>query len=406
MFFLMAKTKNIIVLTYWSFPDALIQSYTLPYVKIMSDVLKREHKIYLVTLEKKPLSNEQKETIRKELMPHNIHPVFLKYTPFGGKAIALWGWYMFKLWMMILSKSISHIHCWCTPPGVIGYYLSKLTGRKLVLDSFEPHAEPMLESETWDKTGKAFRILFKHEKKQLMRAKEVIFCVDKMKDYCKEKYGYSPSKYHVKPACVNMNHFSFDLRKDQELIKELNLENKIIGVYAGKFGGNYFQQEVFRLIKAGEDYWGDQFRFLILSSHTKEEINGFAEMENVSNSTIIHRFLPHDEVPKYIGLADFGITPFIPVPSKRYGTPIKTGEYWSMGLPVVITPNISDDSEIINKNKIGVIWNEFDKKGCSECIESLDQLLKESNINQKILSIAQKHRNFNLVEPIYKDIYC
>ena len=31
--------KNIVVLTYWSFNDALIQTYTIPYIKIIKNYL-------------------------------------------------------------------------------------------------------------------------------------------------------------------------------------------------------------------------------------------------------------------------------------------------------------------------------------------------------------------------------
>ena len=45
-------------------------------------------------------------------------------------------------------------------------------------------------------------------------------------------------------------------------------------------------------------------------------------------------------------------TPVKPVPTKRYCTPVKDGEYWALGLPVIITEGISDDSGIIRENGI------------------------------------------------------
>ena len=48
--------KNLLIITYWSYKDALIQAYTLPYVKLIRKNLEDHQKIYLVTLEQE--SNE------------------------------------------------------------------------------------------------------------------------------------------------------------------------------------------------------------------------------------------------------------------------------------------------------------------------------------------------------------
>ena len=51
----MKKTKNILVITYWSYKDALIQAYTLPYLHLFNDILAPNRYIYLVPLEQMQL---------------------------------------------------------------------------------------------------------------------------------------------------------------------------------------------------------------------------------------------------------------------------------------------------------------------------------------------------------------
>ena len=399
--------KNIIVVTYWSYKDALVQTYTLPYVKVISNKLKASQKIYLITIDDKKfrLSKDEYKSEKELLLEHNIHLINFNYSNFGLLMILNFFYIFSYLFFLIILKNISHIHTWCTPAGSIGYILSVLTGRKLILDSYEPQAEPMVESNTWKKSSLKFKLLFWLEKKQLQRASIVITCVASMKDYVKEKFNFNLTKSYSKPACIDFNLFDISKSNNRDLIKKHHLEDKVIGIYAGKFGGNYLKEEVFEFLKVAEDFWGaDKFRFILLTSHSKSFVQGEMEKFNLKKETIIQLFVSHKEVPNYMGLAHFGITPFVPVPSKRYGTPIKNGEYWAMGLPVIITKNISDDSEIIEKEDIGYVLKELNNVEYTKACQKINELI-ENDSSLKIRDIAIQYRNFKIADKIYKDIY-
>ena len=78
-----------------------------------------------------------------------------------------------------------------------------------------------------------------------------------------------------------------------------------------------------------------------------------------------------------------------------------------MGLPVVITPDISDDSDIIKENKIGAIIDPLDEGSYLIALKEIEQILKEDDFNRRnrIRSIAVKYRNFDIAEKVYKDIF-
>jgi glycosyltransferase involved in cell wall biosynthesis len=105
--------------------------------------------------------------------------------------------------------------------------------------------------------------------------------------------------------------------------------------------------------------------------------------------------------------ADFGLTPVKPVKTKRYCTPIKDGEYWAMGLPVVITKDISDDSEIIKANDIGYVLHELSTAEYLLALNKINELLQgdKLNLQLKIRAVAKKYRNFDLAHSIYSTIY-
>ena len=73
---------NILIPTYWSYKDPLIQTYTLPYVRIISKYIGKEDKIYLQTLEKKglKLSEEELKNEKEKLAEDKIYLVSLKYS--------------------------------------------------------------------------------------------------------------------------------------------------------------------------------------------------------------------------------------------------------------------------------------------------------------------------------------
>ncbi len=401
--------KNLLVITYWSYKDALIQTYTLPYVRIIRKKLPEKSKIYLFTIEQDffKMTDEEWQNEKQKLLNENVHLLRFKYSKFGIKMMFKFLGIFASLFFLIITKNISKIHAWCTPGGAIGYILSALTFKPLIIDSYEPHAEAMVENGEWTKQSKAFKILFWFEKKMSRRAKTVIALTEGMRRYAKEKYNTEFDNYYVKPSLVDLQKFSFDNIENKLLKKELGLENKIVGLYAGKFGGIYLDKEVFGLIKTAYDFWGEKFKMLLLTNLQKEKVDKFAKDIDIPINVFEIKFVNYNEIENYFIVADFAINPVKPVPSKRYCTSIKDGEYWAMGLPVIITKNISDDSDIIEKENIGYVLKELNQNEYKKAIKKINELLKTDKLTlqNKIRNIAVRYRSFDIAEKIYTDIY-
>lgn len=390
---------KILFITQWQFEDALIQTYTLPYIQIVQKITGSP--CYLVCVNKNinKISVNKKGTIIVISLPTS-----------GSNPFWEWGMNILSLSGIIRKKKITHLHPWCTPAASVGVILRFLNKNlKLTIDSFEPHAEAMVENGTWSKSGLKYKVLSYFEKREAITADNLIFAAPGMQDYISRKYNVTIKNYLVKPACVNLDGFSDKAIKDSILIDQLNLKEKIVCVYAGKFGGIYLEKESFRFIKKCEDYWGkERFRFLLLSnvedSYVKENIS----KEGISEGTITKLFVPHNQIAKYMGLADFAICPVKPVPSKLYCSPIKDGEYWALGLPVVITKGISNDSEIIAQNNAGAILEAFDDAGYLKAIKQIDSIISgrsREEVYAKIRPLAEKYRSFNIAEKVYGSIY-
>ncbi len=401
---------NILVTTFWSFKDALIQTYTLPYLKIMRKHLPVGSRIYLLTIEqpKFEIPTHEIAQIDADLAQYNIVAIRFPYFNYGIKSLLNWGRILIQLLFLIISKNITIIHSFCTPAGLSGYILAVLTRRTFIIDSYEPHAEASVENGDWQRDSFRFKLLFTMEKLMSKRANYIISATEGMRKYAQEKYQATFKHFFVKPACVDLQQFSPSHRKKKEIVAQLGFEGKIVAVYAGKFGGIYLEKETFDFFKVAYNFWGDKFRILILTNHSREQIENFANNSNVPIDIIQQKFVKHSEIADYMGVADFGITPVKPIPTKRYCTPIKDGEYWALGLPIVITKNISDDSEIVAANDIGAVINEFTPQEYLRCVKVIDNLLtthKPEELYAKVRGVAEKYRSYEIAEQVYASVY-
>ncbi len=397
------------VITYWDFNEAHIQANVLPNLKILSNVSKASA-IYLFCLNKKPISKEEEKGIQKSLDPYRIRLLWFHYSHFGVKTILKYSWLIPFLCYTVFSKKINQVYAWCTTAGTIGYLVSLFTGRSLILESHEPHAEAMVENGYWKKNNYGYRVLSFFEKKQAQRAKLIIAANKGMREYVKKRYQYSiPERFFfAKPACVDLEQFKPEISIRNSIREELRYNtDDVVCLYAGKFGGIYLGREIFDFFKIAYNYWGDKFRILLLTSQDKHYVKTKCIEADLPFDIFHVLFVPHPDVPRYMQAGDFAICPVKPVPTKRYCTPVKDGEYWAIGLPVVITDNISDDSEIIRENEIGAVLKDLSVVSYTEAVNKVNDLLKQDKqeLRNKIRSIAIQYRNYSIAEKIYRQLY-
>jgi len=401
------SSRSVLVLTYWSAPDALIQTYTLPYLRQIRRLLPASATIHLLTLEQAHHSPQAEAAIRARLSEEGIAWIPVRYHRFGLRMLLRMTLLMLRLVLLVMRQRIGVIHAWCMPAAALGWAISMITRVPLLIDSYEPHAEAMVENGTWTRNGLAYRTLAWAERQATRRANALISCTAGFLEHAPRIYGtsFAGKRTFVKPACTDLSLFDPVVAKDPGLLAELGLQGKVVAVYAGKFGGIYLRSEVFTFLAACHRHWGDDLRVLLLSDHPEGEITAWRTAAGLPAASVVKRFVPHAEVPRYMGLGDFGLCPVLPTPSKQFCTPIKNGEYWALGLPVVITPRISDDSERIVKHRAGVVW---DHSGPPEpAVEALAALLAEPEAARRarIREVAATERSFSISEAIYRQVY-
>ena len=99
----------------------------------------------------------------------------------------------------------------------------------------------------------------------------------------------------------------------------------------------------------------------------------------------------YEDIPKRLAEHHVGIHFLQKGISEHTGSPTKIGEYWAVGLPVVITSNMSDNDEIIQEENVGVVIKSHTDKSYLDGFEKLQQLLADSQLSLRCRQTAENH---------------
>jgi len=218
--------------------------------------------------------------------------------------------------------------------------------------------------------------------------------------------GVNTEKIDVIPCCVNIENFAFNKEARKKIRKKLGCENKITGIYTGKFGGLYYGKEAFDIFEIAFKRFGDNFFLMILTPDDPDHIYRMAEKTGLPKKRIHITSVPYKKVPEHLSAADFGFTLIKPKNSNLYCSSIKNGEYLACGLPILITEGVGDDSKILRKENCGALFrNNNDKYGIKKGLDKIEELLTETDIRSRLKKVARKYRSFSIAEKVYKKWY-
>lgn len=382
--------KNILFLGYWGANDGLSQATISPHLSILSEMALVD-KIYYVSMER---GNE--ENFKSSFSDKIVHCPYYTGTGLLSKAKD----FLFLpiiLIRLIKSKNISILIARSSLAGGIGYLATRMLRIPYFVESFEPHAQYMLEANVWKKSSLSYQVARFLEKKQLSTASG-IFPVSNA--YARDLESNYPMQWiSTAPCAVNNSVFKFSVRQREAIRTEYDIPTEsIVGIYVGKFGGNYLNEEAFDFFSIAFDEISGFF-LIILCPENHEFISRKLSTKGVSESKFIVTSTSHDRVSGYLSAADFGFALYKPGKSKRAISSIKVGEYWACGLPVVITTGIGDEDQILERyDCLGVKFH-LSKNSMESALATV---LNKIHQREEIANYARKLRGFESI----KDIYC
>jgi hypothetical protein len=274
-----------------------------------------------------------------------------------------------------------------------------------VVESFEPHTQYMIEDGIWNKGGVKSRLLQRSEDKQKHEALRIFTVTER---YRQELIAEGVSSERVKsiPCTANPELFAFDPNRRRELRAKMELrDDVVVGVYTGKLGGIYLEDEalgLFLTIKNELKNRGRRFFLLVLSpdhlAWSKKLVDFGMTEEDYSVD-----FVSQQKVADYCSAADFAFSLHRPRPSKIAISPIKNAEFWMSGLPVVIPEGIGDDSHAVVQYRLGVRLSALESITSSE-LDLLLELQNQDRLTGPIRTWALQNRTYRVVESSYSEL--
>ena len=388
---------NVLYLGYWSACDPLTQAVIVPRLRILSQQeeigkiifcsIERNGKSEFIDLPKVKwigFYSEQKQNVIQTKFGDFIKiPLLLK--------------------ALISSENINLIIGNSPLAGGICYLALKRLSIPLVVECFEPHADSMRESGVWATWDLRYWILKYLEFKQ----KKVAWKLQVVSSHYANKLTRErvpTQKIKMLANCLSIEDFTFNNHQRSRVRAKLGFsDSAIVSIYVGKFGGIYYDQEAFELFASAFRFFGDSFRLIILTTHDSNEVKNNLSLHGIDASKAFVSSVPHSEVMDYLSASDFAFATIKSTPIRLYCCPVKNGEYWANGLPILLENGIGDDSDIIKREGGGIILNK------TRVIDSLKKMKDYLSVGReeqalRIKPIAFNYRRLDLITIYYKDL--
>ena len=392
---------RILFLSYWSVSDPLTKATILPHLRLLqarADVVS----ICLVTIER---DNSPAADYQLELPYENAKITFwpLKSRTRGSVLLTKaedFTVFPNELTALARRQGSTLLLARGAPAGSLAYLVWRRTGIPFMVESFEPHGQYMLAAGVWSRYDPRYWMEQYWEKKQRKHARFLITVADNYRQHLVAT-GVPARRVLTAPCAVSLADFAFRAEQRGAIRQQLGwAADAVVGVYAGKFGGIYYDEEAFQLFRQVADFFGPGFRLLLLTPLPSEDIAARLAAAGLPAPQTHVTKVPFAEVPNYLSAADFAFGLHRPTP---FVSPVKHGEYWANGLPILLPAGVGDDSAIIEREGGGAV---FDLTASNSVAEALGKLREQlvppaGRLAGPTVALAHRHRSLELVRVAY-----
>ncbi len=190
------------------------------------------------------------------------------------------------------------------------------------------------------------------ERWTVTNADHVVVVSDKLRDYICERYGLPAASISVIPCCADATAFNWDLERRKAQRQSLELNDKFICTHLGSFFEWYEPELLVQLF--------EQLRSSIPNAHLLVVTGATANVadflkQRLAPATFSVMSAQHHQVPALLNASDIGFLLLRSSPNIRTSSPAKFSEYLNCGLPVLITPDVGDFSDLVTAHGAGQV---------------------------------------------------
>ncbi len=234
------------------------------------------------------------------------------------------------------------------------------------------------------KTGNIIAFFELLEKRMYKNAHKIVVVTDSFKETLINKHHLKSTKVEVIKNGANSDLF-YTIKKDEELLKELGLKNKIIVGYIGTHGMAHGLDFIFKCAKKVSD---DKIHFLFLGDGAKRaELLKLKETLQLNNVTMLPS-VKKEDVVRHISILDIALVNLKKSDTFKHVLPSKIFELCAMEKPILLGVE-GEAKELIEKYDVGMAFLPEDE------VNFLDKLEKIKNKSFKAADFERLKNDFD-----------
>ncbi len=302
------------------------------------------------------------------------------------------------------APTTSVVICRGASAGIYGYSLWMKFKIPYYVESFEPHAEYMRQSGTWSRFGIKYLVQSNREGKIKKTAQALITVSGKYADYLNRYERISSERLLTVPCWVDSQKFFFDPVARKEVRKRFCIGDRITCVYSGKFGDLYYEHEAFQALSILREQLDGKLYLILLTPTSGMRVEQHLAMYGFKKEDYCLDLVAYDSVFRYLSAADFAISFHKSFSMAFSYSPIKYGEYWAVGLPLLAPKGVGDDVEWIDFENVGAVVDMLNKSSLVNGMKQIYKILEDTAHREKIRQVALSRRGKACLEDTYSAV--
>ncbi|HUU26457.1 MAG TPA: glycosyltransferase [archaeon] len=392
--------KPVLYISYDGLLDPLGYSQIQPYLRKLA---RAGAALFVLSFEKpEKLEGEELKKVRESLAVCGIGWKYLRYHKRPAVVSTVWdiaAGLLAAAWI-VLRRRVGVLHARSYIAATIALGLCALVPLKFLFDMRGLWVDERVEGGLWPAGGVLYRFFKRLERSFLSRADAVVSLTERGAGIVRGMIAQPAPPVAVIPTCADLELFRPPPEKERQ-------GNQLRLVYLGSFGTWYLVGEMldfFGVLYAQRP--GSSFKLVTPSDPALvDRATEKLDLPEAVKSKVTVARLSYRQVPEALAEADCSIFFIRPSFSKQASCATKFAESLACGVPVVLNSGIGDHDLYVEKNRVGVVLEEFNQESYSRAVDRLIALLADSSLNRRCRRVAEEYFSLERAADKYLELY-